>query len=261
MPGTAANGPIEIAAGVYYLHVRRANVYFVRSPPSWVLIDAGWPGSADVIRAAGESLFGPGSRPAAILLTHAHPDHFGSAADLARVWQLPVWVHRDDLPYLKGGVLPNDLLDPIGRVFAVLQHVLPERTVSRMTSTDLTDLGCVLPDQSAEVPGLPDWEYIHTPGHSPGHVVFFRPRDRVLVAGDVVLTAPLWGLWSSVRRPSRPPWIASWNWELAKAAVGTIAELEPRVLATGHGVPMAGEQVARDLRVFAEHFSPAASGR
>ena len=257
--GRVVDEPKEIAPGVYCLHVRRSNVYFVRSPQSWVLIDAGWPGSADAIRRGAEFLFGPDTPPAAILLTHAHPDHFGSAADLARVWELPVWVHRDDLPYLQGGVLPDELLDPIGRVFTVLQRVLPERAVARMTSSDLKEIACALPGQ--EVPGLPDWEYVHTPGHSPGHVVFFRPSDRVLLAGDVVLTAPLWGVLSSVQRPARPPWIASWNWGLTKAAVNTIAGLEPRVLGTGHGIPMAGEAVAHDLHAFAEHFSSDAAGR
>ena len=45
--------------------------------------------------------------------------------------------------------------------------------------------------QGASVPGLPDWECIPTPGHTPGHVSFFRPRDRVLIAGDAVLTVQL----------------------------------------------------------------------
>ena len=257
-PGTAGEEPREIAPDVHYLCVRGANVYFVRSDASWALIDAGWPGYADAIRNAGESLFGPGTRPAAILLTHAHPDHVGSAAELARAWELPVWVQRDDLPYLQGGVIADDLLDPIGRVFSVLQRVMPERTVTRMTSSALKDMGRALPGKGAEVPGLPDWECIHTPGHSPGHVVFFRPKDRVLIAGDAVLTAPLLGLLSGMQRPARPPWIASWDWGLTKTAVATIAGLEPWVLATGHGVPMAGDGVAGELHAFARHFSHSA---
>jgi glyoxylase-like metal-dependent hydrolase (beta-lactamase superfamily II) len=261
MSGKAAAEPREIASGVYHLKARRANVYFVSSQASWVLIDAGWPGSAGVIRAAGESLFGPGMRPSAILLTHAHPDHFGSAAELARLWELPVWVHRDDLPYLRGGILPDELLDPIGRVFNGLQRVLPRGTVARLTSSPVKDLGQALPDGATEVPGLPEWEYLHTPGHSPGHVVFFRPRDRVLIAGDVVFTAPILGLLTSLQRPARPPRVASWDWQLAKAAVGTIADLEPRVLAAGHGVPMTGVGVARDLHSFAKRFSPAHPAR
>ena len=129
-PVMDATKPTEIAPGVYYLQVRRANVYLVQCEASWALIDAGWPESAEPIRRAAKSLFGPDARPAAILLTHAHPDHFGSAAELARFWGLPVWVHRDDLPYLTGGILPDGLLDPIGRVFYKLQGLLPRNNSS-----------------------------------------------------------------------------------------------------------------------------------
>jgi len=49
--------------------------------------------------------------------------------------------------------------------------------------------------------------------------------------------------------------MASWNWRMTKASFATLAKLEPRVLASGHGVPMAGPGVARDLYAFAERFS------
>ena len=260
-PAKDAAKPSEIAPGVYYLPVRGANVYLVGSEASWTLIDAGWSKSAEPIRRAAESLFGRDARPAAVLLTHAHPDHFGSAAELAQFWGLPVWVHPDDLPYLRGGVLPDELLDPIGRVFNGLQRVLPRATVARMTSSPLRALAQALPEGATEVPGLSGWEYLHTPGHSPGHVVFFRPCDRVLIAGDAVLTAPMLGFLTPLRRPARPPWVASWDWQLAKAAVGAIADLEPRVLAAGHGVPLTGVGVARDLHTFAQRFSPAHPAR
>lgn len=248
-------GPRQIAPDVYYLSVGRANVYFIGSRSSWALIDAGWPGSGEAIRAAAGSLFGVGTPPVAILLTHAHGDHYGSAAELAALWDRPVYVHPRDLPYLQGGIPPEEVLDPIGRVFNVVQHVLPRGTVERLTSSDLKDIARALPDAGGRVPGLTDWEFIHTPGHSPGHVVFYRRSDRTLLAGDVVLTAPCWGVMSRLQRPARPPWIASWDWGLTKDAVAAIAGLEPLVLATGHGVPMAGPRVAHDLHVFAGHFS------
>jgi glyoxylase-like metal-dependent hydrolase (beta-lactamase superfamily II) len=101
---TDARSPREIAKGVYYLPVRGVNVYFVRSGSSWVLIDTAWPKNGRLIREAAASLFGENARPAAILLTHVHPDHQGSAAELARLWELPVYVHGDDLPLLAGEV-------------------------------------------------------------------------------------------------------------------------------------------------------------
>ncbi|HTP10217.1 MAG TPA: MBL fold metallo-hydrolase, partial [Anaerolineae bacterium] len=86
--------PQEIAPGVYGLSIgtgiKQANIYFVQSGSSWVLIDAAWPKCGQLIKATAESLFGANTRPAAILLTHIHPDHSGSALELAQLWNLPV---------------------------------------------------------------------------------------------------------------------------------------------------------------------------
>jgi glyoxylase-like metal-dependent hydrolase (beta-lactamase superfamily II) len=260
---SAANdaGPRQIAPEVYYLQVRRANVYFVRSQSSWALIDTGWAGSGEAIRAATNGLFGMETPPAAILLTHAHQDHYGSAAELAELWDCPVYVHPGDLPYLRGGIPPDEVLDPIGRVFKVVERVLPRSAAERLTSTNLKDVVSALPDMGGRIPWLAGWEFIRTPGHSPGHVVFYRRSDRVLIAGDAVLTAPCWGVMSWLQRPARPPWIASWDWKLAKVSVARIAALEPLVLATGHGTPMVGPSVPRDLQVFAGHFTRKVGGR
>lgn len=86
--------PEEVAPGVFRLETGRglteANVYLVRSGRGWVLVDAAWPKQARTIREAAETLFGRGTRLAAILLTHLHPDHSGAALELARRWRLPV---------------------------------------------------------------------------------------------------------------------------------------------------------------------------
>ena len=118
-------------------------------------------------------------------------------------------------------------------------------------------------DPKVAVPGLPDWECIPTPGHTPGHVAFLRTSDRVLIAGDAVVTVNLnslwgfllWGLRQSKPRVSGPPWYSTWDWQTAKKSVALLAGLEPRVLATGHGLPMLGEEIARKLCAFADHFS------
>ena len=91
----------EIAPDVFCLGPSgrtQTNVYLVRSGSSWTLIDAGWPTDASRIEEAAESLFGAGSRPAGILLTHDHPDHEGSALRLARTWGCAVYLHPKELP-------------------------------------------------------------------------------------------------------------------------------------------------------------------
>ncbi len=100
--------PLEIAPGVHCLEVGKgimaANVYFVQSGSAWVLIDAGTTGCAPAIQAAADRLFGPDARPVAILLTHDHPDHAGSALPLARAWAIDVLVHPDEMPIVLGGM-------------------------------------------------------------------------------------------------------------------------------------------------------------
>lgn len=63
----------QFAGDVYLVRIGRGalstNVYQIRSGSCWTLVDAGWFGSEKTIRAAAESVFGPGARPASIALT------------------------------------------------------------------------------------------------------------------------------------------------------------------------------------------------
>jgi glyoxylase-like metal-dependent hydrolase (beta-lactamase superfamily II) len=98
--------PIEIAEGVYFLPIGpiSCNVYFARTPASWLLVDAALTGRAGRIRHAAESLFGT-QAPEAIVLTHMHPDHAGSARELAQGWSCPVLVPEREMEL----ALPHDL--------------------------------------------------------------------------------------------------------------------------------------------------------
>ena len=106
-------------------------------------------------------------------------------------------------------------------------------------------------------------QIIHTPGHTPGHVAFFRPSDKVLITGDAIVTVDLnsvWGflLWClriNYQRVSGPPWYSTWNWRVAKESVAVLARLEPHILAPGHGEPMADENTARELHVLHQDLS------
>lgn len=110
-PVRPSPAPQQVAPGVHLLTLGRgaaaSNVYLVGSGGTWTLVDAGWAGSADAIRTAAESVFGRGARPAAILLTHIHPDHSGSAGTLARSWEVPVYVGAAELPMAAGRYLPQ----------------------------------------------------------------------------------------------------------------------------------------------------------
>ena len=218
---------------MFWLSASGSNVYFVRSGLSWVLIDTSWPNRGQLIKQTAERLFGAGTRPAAILLTHTHGDHAGSALELARSWDLPVYVHPGELPLAAGKYLP-EYGDPIGRwLIEPLMRLMPRRAARMAAKASITEAAQAF-NPEAGVPGLPDWECIPTPGHNPGHVCFFRPSDRVLITGDAVLTLNFNSLWDLLRfkqRVSGPPWISTWNWPAAKQSVAALARLDPQVLA------------------------------
>jgi|GEM_PF-377303 len=257
-----ASLPEEIAVDVYCLKTGRgfmqANVYFVRTGDSWVLIDTAWPWSGRSITRAAETLFGKGARPAEILLTHMHPDHSGSALELARQWNVPVYVLAEELPLTAGDMptlerYPSGLLD---RWFLFpLMHVLPPkvREAALTRNAALKALTREL-DPGAGVPGLPGWVCVPAPGHTPGQVTFFRESDRVLISGDAVTLYSPTGMLSGGRHIAPPSYISSWNWAKTKQSVAALADLEPRVLASGHGAPRT-EGAALALRAFAQRFA------
>jgi glyoxylase-like metal-dependent hydrolase (beta-lactamase superfamily II) len=235
--------------------ITETNVYLVRSGPKWVLVDTAWPNRAPIIREAAETLFGPGTRPAAILLTHIHPDHSGSARELALLWQLPVHMHPDELPFARGGYDPAYAHSLDRWVVAPLLRLVPRRKLAAMQARNSLEGIAAAFNPDAGVPGLPGWECIPTPGHTPGHVSYFRPEDRVLITGDALVTIRVNSLTGLLmQRPglSGPPWYTTWSRAAASKSVERLARLEPTVLAGGHGKPMTGTETAAALHAFAK---------
>lgn len=224
---------------------RDSNVYFVQSRKAWVLVDTMWRGRAGLIKSAAEVLFGVGTRPQAIVLTHVHPDHAGSASELAHMWDVIVYVHPDEVP-----------LPPSGRIIGALARV-ERRWMFPSGQDGLSPL-----DLNVGVPGLPDWQVISTPGHTPGHLALFREGDRTLISGDAVLTVNLNSLGDalSLRHTlAGPPRFATWSWRAASESVSEVARLEPSVVIPGHGRPMTGPVLAPALRALDEELNGSAS--
>jgi glyoxylase-like metal-dependent hydrolase (beta-lactamase superfamily II) len=227
------------------------NVFVIRDGASWVLVDTGLNGHARTIREAAERYIG-GGPPAAIVLTHAHFDHVGSLEALLDTWDVPVYAHPLERPYLTGqsSYPPPDPL--VGRgSMALLSRLYPRGPI------DVSRRYERLEDGNA-IPGLTAWRWIHTPGHTAGHISLFRDRDRTLIAGDAVVTTrqeSLLAVATQRQEMHGPPAYFTQDWDAAGASVGRLAALEPEVLATGHGEPMNGPEMREDLRRLAATFA------
>lgn len=230
----------KVAAGVTGLRTVMVNYFFVASsaaPGAWVLVDAGLRGSGPRLMREAARSFGADNPPRAIILTHGHFDHIGALPWLLQRWDAPVYAHAEELPFL------NDRReypppDPrVGGGLMALSSPLYPRRSRRLGRPILP-----LPADGA-VPELPEWRVVDTPGHTPGHVSLWRPSDRVLIAGDALISTrqeSASAVWSQRVEVRPPPAYFTPDWPTAFTSLQRLRVLAPDVLASGHGQPLQG---------------------
>lgn len=243
----------DIAPGVKGVRLLFVNVFAVAGEggSGWTLIDAGIPFSAGKIKHWAESHFGKGTKPQAIILTHGHFDHVGAVKHLADEWRVPVYVHRAEFPFLTGHQkYPPPDPGVGGGLMAVMSPLFPR------ASADLNGQVFELPADGS-VPTLPGWRYLHTPGHAPGHISLFRDRDRTLIAGDAITTTRQESFLAVAKQTPElhgPPAYYTPDWDSARDSVRALASLRPRTIASGHGLPMCGDEVPDQIGRLAREF-------
>jgi hydroxyacylglutathione hydrolase len=170
-----------------------------------------------------------GRKITAHALTHAHPDHQGSSHAICEQLGIPLWCGRDDIPAMESGVkLPAKAPWPI-RAFEERFWVGPPHPVARPLA------------EGDEVAGF---TVLEVPGHSVGHVAFWRESDRVLILGDVLNNMDLRTGLPGLHEP--PPFFTPdpvRNRESARR----LAALEPALACFGHGPPLRNPRKLADF--------------
>jgi glyoxylase-like metal-dependent hydrolase (beta-lactamase superfamily II) len=240
----------SIANGVTGLRILFVNVFGITSASGgWVLVDSGLPMSAGRIRNWAETRFG--AAPRSIVQTHGHFDHAGALKDLADEWNVTIYAHQDEAPFLTGkSQYPPPDPGVGGGLMSLLSPLFPRGPVDVSDRLQALDIDGTIPD-------LPGWNAIHTPGHTAGHVSLFRESDRVLVVGDAFCTCDQASFLAvATQKPelTGPPPYYTPDWDQARASVEKLAALRPAVLAPGHGLPMAGADIEQRLEMLAADF-------
>lgn len=172
----------QISPSLYQIGLGPVNLFVLEDADGLTLIDTGFAGSKDRVFAA---IRKGGKDPAAIkrvVLTHCHPDHAGSAAEVQRATGARVYAHVDDAPPIEAGAIQGRArhLSP-GILNWVLFQLFIKRGSPLFAAVPVDEKlhdGDVLPLGG----GL---EVIHTPGHSTGHIALLLRTEGVLIAGDL----------------------------------------------------------------------------
>lgn len=168
--------------------VSRVNSYLIEGPNGGhLMVDAGWESSSRDLVGAVRDKVGDGGVQR-LLLTHLHPDHFGGARAVVDGCGAKMSYHRrEGLHWTYYNILRKDLaraVDLLGTPAEVLKSARARIAANRRL---LPEPDSYLAEGSTFRGHAGSWRVVHTPGHSPGHVCFYRPEDGTLISGDHIL--------------------------------------------------------------------------
>ncbi len=191
-------------------------------------------------------------------MTHGHFDHAGTLEELAEMWDVPVYAHELELPYLNGtAAYPEPDPSVGGGLMSVFSRFYPRQPVN------VSDHLRPLPEDGS-IPFMLGWRWVHVPGHTPGQIALWREDDRTLLAADAFVTTRQESVYAvAFQKPELhgPPMYYTQDWESAKASVQKLARLRPATVLTGHGPPLQGAAMRAALDYLAEEFDDVATPR
>lgn len=243
----------EIAPGLTGFRTVMVNFFFVSAldaPNQWVLVDAGLRGAGSCIVREAALRFGP-NPPQAIILTHGHFDHIGALPSLLKRWAVPVYAHSSELPFLNQQMRYPAPDPSVGGGLMAASSPLYPRTPPHFP----TPIHPLPADGS--VPGLPQWKWIPTPGHTPGHISLWRESDRVVITGDALVSTrqeSALAVWRQTMEVRPPPAYFTPDWLAAYESMRRLRALNPAIAATGHGLPLRRDNWLQELDTLLSDF-------
>ncbi|MGB9936135.1 MAG: MBL fold metallo-hydrolase [Methanobacterium sp.] len=246
---------VELKPDILLLNFKITALCIIGDPANgnkeWVLVDTGMENSADYIIKKAKERFGENNPPKSIILTHGHFDHVGSIFKLLKMWDVSIYAHTLEMPYITG---KKDYPEGDPRVgagmVALISPTFPNKSI------DLCKSVLELPADGS-VPGMPEWEWIHTPWHTEGRVCLYRQKDGVIIAGDALTTLKQESLKSVITMNEEikgPPAYLTKDWEAAKKSIIKIRDLNPSLLIPSHGNPLEGQELKDQLNNLIRDF-------
>jgi len=153
------------------------------------------------------------------VLTHAHADHQGSSKEICETLKIPLWCSENEKEQAETGNATKE--------YSSQNHIIT-KFQRKYWAGEGNKVGSVLKENDC----LGEFRVIETPGHSSGHLSFFREKDGVLIVGDVVTNM---NLLTTIQGLHLPPNLFTKDREENIKSLKKLASLEPKILCFGHG--------------------------
>lgn len=212
----------QISEHVYKLTVKAVvgipitiNTWYVVKDNEVYIIDTGIEQYAELQIKVAQLL----GEPKAIYLTHGHVDHIGAAKTIKDKLNIEVYAHSNELKYINN------------------EEAYPNK--DKIESTNIShEVKALNSKQFDELP----LKYIFTPGHAPGHVVFYHEEDEVLICGDLFISE------EDALHPPIKKFTYNLNENIESGYI--INDLKPKIITTSHGRDMNCSKSAYEIYRF-----------
>lgn len=213
----------QISNKVFQISLGSVNVFII-DDDGLTLIDTGMQGSADKIFSAIRKGGKDPQNIKRIILTHAHPDHSGSAAEISKKLNIPVWIHTIDADLVEKGI---GVREPVQLSAGIINWLIYNLFIKRSESNiEPVKIDKKLSDREI-LPIAGGIEVVHTPGHCAGHVALLIKEEDILIAAD--LCANFFGLGLSTIYEDK---------DLGVKSIGKASDLTFDKALFGHGNPI-----------------------
>lgn len=247
----------EVAPGVWHARAKRVAWVLIVDGSDVTLVDTGYPGDRERVIDSLERVGRSPTDVAAVILTHAHPDHVGSGEYFRSVMRTPVFVHESEVPNATG-----QRIEQVGIPTLLARIWRPEvamwvRDVVALKATHVERLGAAqtFTTERLDVPGRP--VPVPTPGHTSGHSAFHLPERGALLVGDALMTQH--GL-AHAPGPQLLPSFFNHDTDRALASLQLLSDLDADVVVPGHGPAFAGSPADVVTAAVAASAEAAATG-
>jgi hydroxyacylglutathione hydrolase len=162
-------------------------------------------------------------------LTHAHPDHQGASRELCEKLGIPLACGEADVAAMESGDLAP---------------TQPDARLNRLVAGMWAGPGHKVDRVLHEGDEVASFTVLEVPGHSPGHVAYWRESDRALILGDVLNNMHLA---TGIPGLHEPPKVFTRDPARNRESARRLAALEPALVCFGHGAPLRDTQKLVDF--------------